>query len=302
MSKTKAVTVRKDQITHSIGDKTIADSVFKKIVALESEGELDLPENYSAPNALKSAWLTFQDDPKLMNCSDVSKANALLDMVIQGLSPSKSQCYFIPYGNTAKMQRSYLGNVAVAKRLTDIKDISAQAIYEGDNVDYAIKDGIKEITNHEQKFQNIDVAKVTGAYAIAFRPEERKTAEIMTIEQIKTAWNQGAMKGKSGAHQNFTDEMAKKTVINRLIKMFLDTSDDSGLLAESVNRTRSIGDIPEAEQEEMLQDQIEEETGTAEIDIEVKPEDVKEEQPEKEESIFDKAEKEAKTGKRQPGF
>lgn len=304
--KTTAVTVRKDAVLKAIGDKSIADSVFNKIVELEDQGGLDLPPNYSPANALKSAWLIFQDSSDLMKCTEGSKANALLDMVIQGLSPSKSQCYFIPYGQTAKLQRSYLGNVAVAKRLTDIEDVSAQAIFEGDEVDFVIKDGIKEITKHEQKFQDINVAKVIGAYAIAFRKNGKKAAEIMTRDQIKAAWEQGAMKGKSAAHTKFTDEMSKKTVINRLVKPFLDTSDDSGLLAESVNRTRSIADIPEAEAEEVIEDQITEGTAQKEIDInpgEVRPEEKKDpdyDSDPDEESVFDKGAAEAK--KHGPGY
>lgn len=59
----------------------------------------------------------------------------------------------------------------------------------------------------------------------------------MNINQIKNAWNQGYAKGGSGAHKNFTDEMAKKTVINRACKMFANTSDDSDLLIEAFNNT-----------------------------------------------------------------
>lgn len=52
----------------------------------------------------------------------------------------------------------------------------------------------------------------------------------MTIQQIKQAWMQGAMKGQSGAHKNFTDQMAKKTVISRALKLYISSSDDEYLL------------------------------------------------------------------------
>jgi recombination protein RecT len=52
----------------------------------------------------------------------------------------------------------------------------------------------------------------------------------MTIEEIKTSWNQGATKGNSPAHKNFEGEMAKRTVTNRAIKMFVNSSDDSAVL------------------------------------------------------------------------
>lgn len=61
-------------------------------------------------------------------CSRESIANSLLDMVVQGLSPAKTQCYFIVYGNQLQLNRSYFGTQAVLKRLTNVKDIWANVI------------------------------------------------------------------------------------------------------------------------------------------------------------------------------
>ncbi len=42
---------------------------------------------------MKQAWLQISQDNKLMSCNDTSSnANALLDMVTQGLNPAKNQC------------------------------------------------------------------------------------------------------------------------------------------------------------------------------------------------------------------
>ena len=56
--------------------------------------------------------------------------------------------------------------------------------------------------------------------------------EVMTLLQIKTAWKQGYGGGNTKAHQNFTDEMCKKTVIGRLCKSIINNSDDSALFNE----------------------------------------------------------------------
>ena len=173
----KIVNVKNDAIAKAISDKSIADSVFKKISKLESEGGLNLPKNYSPGNALKSAWLIFQDDPKLMRCTEASKANALLDMVIQGLSPAKNQCYFIPYGNVAKMQRSYLGNVAVTKSLPEVKDARAFVIYEGeiehDMFAFSLDAETMQfkIIKHEKDFRYIDPDKVAGVYSVIYKTD-----------------------------------------------------------------------------------------------------------------------------------
>ena len=86
--------------------KDITDQVSNKLSDLESSG-LALPANYNAQNALKSAFFKLQGvktskkdglRPALLHCTKESIANALLDMVTQGLSPAKTQCYFIVYG------------------------------------------------------------------------------------------------------------------------------------------------------------------------------------------------------------
>ncbi|EHT55420.1 recT family protein [Staphylococcus aureus subsp. aureus CIG1176] len=92
-----------------------------------------------------------------MSCNDTSKANALLDMVTQGLNPAKNQCYFIPYGNKMQLQRSYHGNVMMLKRDAGAQDVVAQVIYKGDTFKQEMGEtGRIKAIKHEQDFFNID--------------------------------------------------------------------------------------------------------------------------------------------------
>lgn len=220
--------------------KDVVDSVLAKITKFEETGELKLPANYSAANALKSAWLILQetkdrnDKPALVVCTKESIANALLDMVVQGLSPMKNQCYFIVYGNKLTLQRSYFGTLAIAKRVGGVVTAVANCVYEGDEFIFSIdpETGLKKIVKHAQTLESLDANKVKGAYAIIATDDGRTIVEIMNITQIKQAWMQGATKGNSPAHKNFGDEMAKKTVIGRACKLLIGISDDSSLYDE----------------------------------------------------------------------
>lgn len=220
--------------------KDVVDSVLAKITKFEETGELKLPANYSAANALKSAWLILQetkdrsDRPALVVCTKESIANALLDMVVQGLSPMKKQCYFIVYGNKLTLQRSYLGTLAIAKRVGGVLTAVANCVYEGDEFIFSVdpQTGLKKIVKHGQTLESLDANKVKGAYAILVTEDGRAIVEIMNISQIKQAWMQGATKGGSPAHKNFGDEMAKKTVIGRACKLLIGMSDDSALFDE----------------------------------------------------------------------
>lgn len=217
--------------------KDITDSVMARVKELEETGGLMFPKNYSATNQIKAAWFVLQqtkdkdNHPALEICDKNSIANALLDMVIQGLSVSKKQGYFIVYGKKLEFQRSYFGTVALAKRCGMQGLPISNVIYEGDDFSYSInpENGLTSITKHEQKLDNVDIGKIKGAYAIVTMPDGIKQVTIMSIPQIRAAWGQGATKGNSPAHKNFTDEMAKKTVIGRACKMIINSSDDAYL-------------------------------------------------------------------------
>ena len=145
--------------------ENISEQVLNKIEKFQADGTMTLPANYSVENHMKSAWLILQSTkdrdgrPALQVCTKESIANSLLDMVLQGLSVSKNQGYFIVYGNRLEFQRSYFGTVALAKRTGGIKkEPVANVIYEGDDFVYTIDPntaGIK-IIKHEQKIENID--------------------------------------------------------------------------------------------------------------------------------------------------
>lgn len=271
MTESKAVKKKK---------KNVTDKVLNRIKDLEAQGNISFPKSYSYSNALKSAYLMLSEatdkngKPVLEVCSQASVINALLDMTIQGLSPAKKQCYFIPYGGKLQLSKSYLGNIAATKRLKGVKDVFANVIYEDDDFEYQfdLEIGVKKITKHEQKIENISLNKIKGAYAIVIRENEPNYVEVMTIEQIRNAWNQGYAKGNSGAHKNFTDEMAKKTVINRACKNFVCTSDDSDLLIDSINRTNEYEpeDIIETTKVE-VKEEIKEEANKEFVDVEVQP-------------------------------
>lgn len=271
MSENKAVATAQE--------RNVTDKVLSRVKSLEEKGELKVPTNYSPENALKSAFLILSETvdrdkkPVLQSCSEASIANTLLDMVIQGLSPAKKQCYFIPYGGQLQLSRSYMGTVAVTKRLKGVTDVKAYCIYEGDEFEqeYNIDTATLRITKFNPKFENIDITKIKGAFAVVLGDNGPIHTEVMNINQIKKAWGQGAAKGNSGAHNNFTDEMAKKTVINRACKMFANTSDDSDLLIEAFNNS----DEKQYDEKDLVnnvefevKEEIKEKANAKEIDIE----------------------------------
>ena len=193
---------------------------------------LSFPTDYNLANSLMGAYLVLKETtdkngkPLLETCSQVSIANSLMDMATLGLSVQRRQGYFIAYGGKCQFQRSYFGNITIARRF-GLKDIHAEVIYEGDNFVYHIEDGNKILDKHEQSIMNIDNDKIIGAYAVVIMQDGTKMLEVMNMKQIKQSWQQGyGYKEGSGTHSKFADQMAKKTVINRALKQIINTHGD----------------------------------------------------------------------------
>ena len=211
---------------------------------------LSFPADYNPTNALMGAYLIMKETTDkngkciLESCSQASIANSLMDMATLGLNASKKQGYFIAYGGKCQFQKSYFGNITLARR-NGLKTINAEIIYDGDTFKYHIENGMKVIDVHEQDFMNIDNDKILGAYAVAFMDDGRKVVEVMNINQLKKAWNQrmgGLKEDASSTHMKFKDQMAKKTVINRLCKLIGNTSTD-GNISEISDRLDEVAEV-----------------------------------------------------------
>ena len=211
---------------------------------------MTFPKDYNVVNSLTGAYLIMKETTDkngkciLESCSQASIANSLMDMATLGLNASKKQGYFIAYGGKCQFQKSYFGNITLARR-NGLKTINAEIIYDGDTFKYHIENGMKVIDVHEQDFMNIDNDKILGAYAVAVMDDGRKVVEVMNINQLKKAWNQrmgGLKEDANSTHMKFKDQMAKKTVINRLCKLIGNTSTD-GNISEISDRLDEAAEV-----------------------------------------------------------
>ena len=222
-------------MTNELTQKQITSPVAARIGEMQNEG-LMIAQNYSVSNALSSAYYALKNSSSgnlLQTCTQDSIYNALLDMVTQGLSPAKTQSYFIPDGNTVKLTRSNFGTMKVVKQLPEVKDIYAQIIFKGDEFEAENVDGRWKFVSHKSSWKNQD-NPIEGAYCVIEKTDGEKILTIMTKKEIDKSWAQAKTKN---VQNNFPQEMAKRTVINRAAKQFFNTSDDNDLFIDAVNRT-----------------------------------------------------------------
>ena len=97
------VTVIKEAESKELVAKDFTEGMVVKIKQKEKFG-LTFPKDYNYTNEFMSAMLILQDtvdsnkNPVLQSCTRASIENALVEMVTNGLSMQKKQCYPVAYG------------------------------------------------------------------------------------------------------------------------------------------------------------------------------------------------------------
>jgi len=236
-------------------ERDVSDKVMKRVRELESGHGLLLPAGYSPENALKSGFLLLRQTvnkdgvPALQVCTNDSVTMTFLDIVLQGLNPSKSQCYLIVRGDKLTLLRSYFGTErALRTVMPEVDLVPCQVIYEGDTIEYDIGAfgakptlvGQKIITKHTQSFANMN-NHIIGVYGYIIKSDgELIASDMMTSNEVFASWKQsttgvflpdGTLNPKS-THARFPVEMTKKTLLSRMCKRPLKTTDDSAMIAQ----------------------------------------------------------------------
>lgn len=284
--------VRKNEIAVNDGYITALCGQLKE----KEKYGLSFPSGYNYNNEMMGAYLILKETldrdkrPVLETCSTASIANTLMEMVNNGLSMQKKQCYPVAYGGKLQCQVSVYGNTCIARRY-GMKKINANVIHKGDTFEYHLEDGEPVIDLHKQDFQSLD-GEIIGAYAIAIMDDGSKHTEIMTRKMIEAAWKQGFgyRENGNGTHQKFADQMCIKTVKNRCLKSiirtygtqenadFVDHHDDiaaadrtaEDVKADIANNANAV-DFDDIEPEKEV---IETEAETVEAEIVVDPSDL----------------------------
>lgn len=198
---------------------------------LKKNGDVILPPNYDVNDAVKALYLKTiqtvdkQKRPVLEICTRESIEQVVQNYVSKGLNIAKNQCYLVCYGNTLTLQESYFGKQKEANAYAGIT-INSNVIYEGEKVNIVVRPNGTKIIEHTPDFSKFDTNKIVGAYAIAINDKgEVVDSDIMTMKEIRQSWAKSSSGGT--VHKEFPVEMARKTVIARLAKRFINTSDDS---------------------------------------------------------------------------
>ena len=224
-------------------------------------GKISAVPGYNVGSEVTSAFLKIMQttDRNGKYAMDVCTKDSILlflrDMAIQGLSVSRSQCYPVVYGNKLQLMRSYFGTQTVFQRMFPNLKVTANVLYQGDS--YVLRrDEIGDfdyITDVTVSLENRD-KPIVAAYGsiIDVTTKERVYGCVMTITEIKKSWSHAKT---DKVQKEFPQEMAKRTVINRMLKGYVNASPtvSDPALFDAYNRTldneyeNTPENLPEAE-------------------------------------------------------
>lgn len=188
-----------------------------------SQIKLALPKHINPERMQRCVITACLQTPKILECTQQSIMISVLRAAQMGLEPDGIMGYLVPYGNAVQFIPSYRGLVQLARQSGEIATVTARAVYEGDEFSFSL--GTDEKIHHrprldgEAPHEDSDKPpRLTHVYAIAkFRTGEVQfdVLDRYGVDKVRAR----SKAAGSGPWVTDYEEMAKKTIVRRLMKM-----------------------------------------------------------------------------------
>lgn len=160
---------------------------------------------------VRSAW---QSDEKIRACEPVSIISSVMRACELDLEPGGAlkHAYLVPYGKGCQLIVGYAGLLKLARESGSVSSVGTRAVKEHDDFSYGFSP--EPWIKHEPGL-DLDRGATTHVYAYVRHRGGELSAEVMTFEEVEHV----RRSSKAGSVWNtYWDEMARKTVLKRLLK------------------------------------------------------------------------------------
>lgn len=213
--------IAKTQGTKAVSKKQ-PQTIKDYINAMSGEIAKALPQVMTPERFTRIALSAVSNTPKLGNCTPQSFLGAMMNAAQLGLEPNTplGQAYLIPFENRKKgvtecqFQIGYKGLIDLAYRSGEVKMIDAQTVYENDEFEYEL--GIDPVLKHKPARTNR--GNPIYFYATFKLTNGGQGFQVMSIEDVQEHAKKYSKTYNNGPWQTNFEEMAKKTVLKKLLK------------------------------------------------------------------------------------
>ncbi len=162
----------------------------------------------------------LSSNPTLKECTPQSFLGAMMTAAQLGLEPNTplGQAYLIPFKNHGKLecsfQMGYKGLIDLAYRSGEVSIIQAHTVYENDEFQYEL--GLDPKLRHIPAKGNR--GKPIYYYAMFKTKDDGYGFQVMGIDEVTAHAKKYSKSYGNGPWQTNFDEMAKKTVLKKVLK------------------------------------------------------------------------------------
>lgn len=215
-----------------------------------------LPKHLTPERFIRTAITATMRTPKLLQCSQESLFQCLLDLSAYGLEPDGRRAHLIPYGTVCTLIIDYKGIAELVRRSGDVSYIHADAVYPGDEWSYAF--GSNAHLNHKPNFNRPETDKPFCFYSFVKLKDGSEDFVVMSTQQVDRIRKRSKAQS-NGPWVTDYDEMGKKTAFRNHSKWLPLSSDvrnaiehgeesDAIDITASMNAAESIQGSVEAQQ------------------------------------------------------
>lgn len=190
------------------------------IKSMEGEIKKALPSVITPERFTRMVLSAISTNPQLGDCEPRSFLGAMMTAAQLGLEINTplGLCYLIPYRNhgvlQAQFQLGYKGLIDLAYRSGEVEVVQAQVVYANDEFtcEYGLSPKLRHVPADGDRGDPIKV------YAMFRTKSGGYGFEVASIEEIRRHAQKYSKSYSSGPWQTNFEEMAKKTVLKRVLK------------------------------------------------------------------------------------
>lgn len=192
------------------------------IKAMEPAIKAALPSVITPERFTRITLSALSTNAQLCECTPKSFLGAMMTAAQLGLEPNTplGQAYLIPYNNNkarckeCQFQIGYKGLIDLAYRSGEVSVIQAHVVHENDKFEYSL--GLEPTLEHVPAMK--DRGDPIAYYAMYRKKDGGFGFEVMSIDDVREHAKKYSKAFGYGPWQTNFDEMAKKTVLKKLLK------------------------------------------------------------------------------------